>query len=262
LVPCQWVLLSLMAILYVASEAAELKPLAGLLTGLRKLKWPLDYAYEGILDGRRIMLAANGAGPKLAARAVETAIRAVSAADLSSSRLEAVVSTGYCGALDPALPRSQIVVATQVLDLATNQRFDCINVNSEVGTVSGLVLSQDRVVQEAAEKSRLYNEFGAVAVEMEAAGVAARAQRAGLAFCCIRVVSDRADESFMVDFNRMRTTDGRIARGKIIRHAVTRLHVVPSLFRLQRRSDDAARVLGDFLVSCRINSGANSLPVH
>ena len=31
-----------MAILYVASETSELEPFANMLTGLRKLKWPLD----------------------------------------------------------------------------------------------------------------------------------------------------------------------------------------------------------------------------
>ncbi|MBV9158194.1 MAG: hypothetical protein JO097_18155, partial [Acidobacteriaceae bacterium] len=74
-----------MAILYVASESSELRPFAALLTGLRKLNWPIDYAFEGIWEGRRIMLAANGAGPQLAAQAVEVAIRAVTAAELSSS---------------------------------------------------------------------------------------------------------------------------------------------------------------------------------
>ena len=55
-----------MAIIYIAAEAAELTPFATRLTGLRPLKWPLKYAQEGILDGRRILLASNGAGPKLA----------------------------------------------------------------------------------------------------------------------------------------------------------------------------------------------------
>ena len=82
-----------MALLFVAAEAAELKPFANLLTGLRKLKWPMAYAYEGILDGRRILLAANGAGPKLAAHVVEVAVRAAMVAELSSSRLEAVITT-------------------------------------------------------------------------------------------------------------------------------------------------------------------------
>src|SRR6476660_8022978 len=55
-----------MAILFVASEAFELKPLGQRLTGCRPLKWPLDYAEEGVWQGRRFLLAANGAGPKLA----------------------------------------------------------------------------------------------------------------------------------------------------------------------------------------------------
>ena len=94
-----------MAILFVAAEADELKPFAKRLTGLRKLNWPLRYAFEGILQGRRIMLAAQGAGPKLAAQAVEVAIRAVTAAELSASRLEAVVSVGYCGGSPARCPR-------------------------------------------------------------------------------------------------------------------------------------------------------------
>ena len=107
-----------MALLFVASEADELKPFAGSLTNLRKLKWPLDYAYEGILQGRRVMLAAHGAGPKLAAQAVEIAIRAVSAADLSSSALEAVFSVGYCGALQGNLRENDIVIPDTVFNVA------------------------------------------------------------------------------------------------------------------------------------------------
>ena len=45
-----------MAILFVASEAFELKPLAERLTGLRSLKWPLDYAEEGVWQGKRYLL--------------------------------------------------------------------------------------------------------------------------------------------------------------------------------------------------------------
>src|SRR5579875_625497 len=144
-----------MAILYVASEASELKPFAAMLMGLRKLNWPLDYAFEGILEGRRVMLAANGAGPKLAARAVEVAIRAVTGAELSSSRLEAVVSAGFCGALDPALRENQIVAATEVFDAATSDRFACAGVASDTPFASGALLTQDRIANTAEEKQRL-----------------------------------------------------------------------------------------------------------
>ncbi len=242
-----------MAILYVASEAAELKPLANTLAALRKLKWPIDYAYEGIWESRRLLLAANGAGPKLAAHAVEVAIRAMMVAELSSSKLEAVVSTGWCGALDPGLREGQIVAATQVIDLTTNEIFDCAKLATTESSVGGVLVSQDRIANDAAEKRRLASS-GAVAVDMESAGVARRAQKAGLPFYCIKVVSDRADESFPFDLNRMRTQEGRIARGKIVSQGLTHPNQLPALFRLKRRTEEAARALGEFLVSCRISS--------
>jgi adenosylhomocysteine nucleosidase len=239
-----------LSILLVASEAAELEPVAERLENLRKLNWPLDYAYEGITNGRRFILAANGAGPKLAIRATEIAIRAVTNADLSSSQLEAVISTGYCGGLDPALRYGEIVVADKVLDFASGDEFACAEFN--VAARRGIVLSQDRIANNLKEKHELFEKTGACAVEMEAAGVAARAKRAGLPFHCIKAISDVATESFAFDLNKMRTSEGRVARGKIIVHALMRPNLVPGLLRLKRRTEEAARALGEFLVSCRI----------
>jgi adenosylhomocysteine nucleosidase len=240
-----------MAILYVASEAMELEPFAALLTGLRKLKWPLDYAFEGLWEGRRVMLAANGAGPRLASRAVEIAIRAVTGAELSSSKLEAVVSTGFCGALDPQLRENQLVVPDKVFDLDSNTTFECGAIDAASPFVSGVLISRDRVANDTHEKQQL-REHSAIAVDMEAAGAAARTIRAGLPFYCIKVVCDRADESFPFDINSMRTPDGRIRRVKIGIHALTHPKVLRPLFHWKRRSGDAAKALGDFLVSCRI----------
>lgn len=246
-----------MAILYVASEASELQPFAEMLTGLRKLKWPIDYAYEGIWESRRMLLAANGAGPKLAAQAVEVAIRAGMVAELSSSKLEAVVSTGYCGAIDPSLRELQVVVATQVIDRVTSEVFECTSVTADGEFVSGPLLSQNEIAHDAAMKEKLRSS-GAIAVDMEAAGVAARAKRAGLPFACIKVVSDGALESLPIDFNQMRTSNGRLARGKIVMHALTHPNVIPALFRLKKRTEDAAKVLGEFIVSCRISTESKS----
>src|SRR5688572_10985810 len=68
------------------------------------LDWPLDYAaYYG--RGRWLGVA-NGAGPALSAEAVDVA--------LGKTVVKAVVSAGYCGALDPGLQVADIVVATEV----------------------------------------------------------------------------------------------------------------------------------------------------
>lgn len=243
-----------MAILYVSAEASELKPFANRLAGLRKLKWPIDYAYEGLLDGKRVLLAANGAGRRLASSAVEVALRAITAADLSASRLESIVSVGFCGALDPALKECAIVLGNGILDEASNESMACVlPANLPDGVVTGQLVSADRIVVTVAEKLRL-RATGAIAVDMEAAGLASRARRAGLPLYCIKVVSDRSDESFAFDLNQMRSSEGRIARGKIVFYALKHPSLLPHLFRLKGRAERAAEVLGEFLVSCRIQS--------
>lgn len=194
---------------------------------------------------------ANGAGPKLASQAVEVALRAVLVAELSSSKLEAIVSVGICGALDPALRVNQVVVADRVLAVDSQDSFDCQKPTGEGEAVTGLVLSLDRVAWTVAEKAALRTQ-GADAVEMEAAGVAAKARQADVPFFCIKVVSDQADEPLPFDMNQMRTREGRFARGRIGSYAVTHPNVLPGLLRLKRRADDAAQTLGEFLVRCRI----------
>jgi adenosylhomocysteine nucleosidase len=241
-----------MAILFVAAEAAELREFEKHLINARKLKWPLDYAYEGILDGRRILLAANGTGPKLVARAIEVASRAITAAELSSSKLEAIVSVGFCGALQPGLQPSQIIVGSEILDPRDGKRYPCAPIAVTCAHETGVVASQDRVAINREEKAKLFSS-GAIAVDMESSAVAEGANRAAVPFFCVKAVSDLAEESFRIDLNKMRTPEGRIARGKIVLYVLTHPWMLGELLRLRRRSQDAARALGEFLVSCRIN---------
>jgi hypothetical protein len=89
-------------------------------------------------------------------------------------------------------------------------------------------------------------------VEMEAAGVAARAQARGLPFYCIRVVTDLAGETMANDFNAALRADGHFDTMVILREALRRpLARLPELCRLRQRSVRAARVLGDFFANCR-----------
>lgn len=239
-----------MAILFVASEGFELKPLAEKLTGRRPLKWPVQYAEEGVWQGKRYLLAANGPGAKLAAACVEVALRATSPVDLSSSKLEAVVSVGLCGGLQPGSNINDIFIGTEVLDADSDDRFTCHGVAHDGTASHGAVISTDRIAVTAADKAKLA-ESGAGAVDMEAAGLAKRTVAANLPFACIKVVSDRVDEEFLIDFNGLRTTEGRFARGKIVIYALTHPSVIPSLLQLRRRSKEASGVLGAFLASCR-----------
>jgi adenosylhomocysteine nucleosidase len=106
------------------------------------------------------------------------------------------------------------------------------------------------VVATIEEKKRL-RASGAV-VEMEAAGVAARAAKHGLPFFCIRAVLDGAEEGFAVDYEALKNKDGRFSRPRILRAALARpWALLPELIRLERHGRVAARALGDFVADCR-----------
>ena len=188
-----------------------------------------------------MLLVANGAGARRAATALDAAAAVF--------QPDAVVSTGFCGALDPALALADVVVATSVV--SADRRFGSLPVSTASAHHSGVVCSIDRVAQTAEEKGRL-RAGGGIAVEMEAAGVAARAEARGLPFYCIRVVTDLAGDTMANDFNAALRADGHFDTMVILREALRRpLARLPELCRLRQRSVRAACVLGDFFADCR-----------
>ena len=201
----------------------------------------VDWARLTHLAGHELLLVANGAGSRRAAAAADAA------ADFFQP--DAVISTGFCGALDPQLALSDVVVATAVV--SADRTYEALPVSSTAAHHAGVVYSIDHVAQTAEEKRRL-RAGGAMVVEMEAAGVAARAQARGLPFYCIRVVTDLAGETMVNDFNAALRTDGHFDTMVILRGTLRRpLARLPELCRLWRRSVRAAHVLGAFFADCR-----------
>jgi adenosylhomocysteine nucleosidase len=229
-----------------------------------KLDWPVDFARRVWLNGKAVVLVANGPGPKLAGEAVEIA--------KGHEELSGLVSTGFCGALDPALKALDIFVANQILSQPNSKLPIAVHVGQAILPAAGIpagldhagskaggrqeclphkLLSLDRVVSTVAEKRELYATSGACAIEMEAAGVAEKAKEYDLPFYCIRVVTDTAAESFPLDFNRMRDASGRFSRTKIIAAALRRPRVFPKLIELNKRCKLASEALGDFIADTR-----------
>lgn len=222
-------------VLFVAAERREF---AGFPPGpKRRLQWPVRWAVE--YRGEWLMVS-NGAGSERARAAVQAAV--------DCGFRGAVVSTGFCGALEASLKPGDIVAASGIV--ARGRLWPARLPQTDRLYLSGPVLTSDRVVPTAAEKQALAG--CAVAVEMEAAGAAEPAADAGLPFYCIRSVTDCAGESFGLDFNRALRADGRFDTMQILtdaaRHPFAR---IPELIRLQRRCAFAARTLGGFIADCR-----------
>jgi adenosylhomocysteine nucleosidase len=271
---------------FVAAEAREFSGLLRKAERVIKLDWPVDFARRVWLNGKAVVLVANGPGPKLAGEAVEIA--------KGREELTGLVSTGFCGALDPALKELDIFVATEILpsqyhcalphhdsalphhdsalphhdsalphhDSALPHHDSALPSRDREGAIlhslacargsvrSGTLLSIDRVASTVSDKSEL-RKTGADAIEMEAAAVAEKARAYNLPFYCIRVVTDTATESFPLDFNRMRDTSGRFSRTKIVAAALRRPSVFPKLIELNKRCKLAAEALGDFIADTR-----------
>jgi len=228
---------------FVAAEAREFGGLLPFCRKVERLDWPLAWARVAEWNGRRIFLAANGAGPNRAGEAIEIARSKVGQEDM-----DAVVSTGFCGGLDPAMKIGDVFVATGI---EMEGGVEPVNIpESGIEHFKGILVSRDRVAQTAEEKSDL-RRSGASAVEMEAAGVFSRVREWELPFYCVRSVTDLADESFRIDLNAARLADGRFSTPRILAAAMRRpIAAGPELLELRRRCATAARSLGEFIADC------------
>lgn len=219
----------------VAAERREFDGILKRAGGASMLPWPsAKFAQQVKWNEDRWWLIANGPGAALVREALSKWVTD------GEQRVEGIISTGLCGALDPALNVGDIVVSGDA-PLESSAKF----VRGEVHTV-------DHVVVEASDKSRLRSRTGAVAVDMEAATVARTAAEWQIPYLCVRAVSDTADHTLPLDFNRYRTARGDFSRTRIALAAIARPFTVMSqLMEFDRDCRRAADALGDFLANSR-----------
>lgn len=226
----------------VAAEAMEFGGLLRRAGSVRRLEWPLRFAREAEIGGRRWILAAHGPGPRLAGQAVRVALERAGGGIL--------LSTGFCGAAREGLEPGGIFIASEVVDAATGVRYPALPVQAGAPFRRGTLWSQDRVAATREEKAQIAAR-GADAVEMEAAAVAAGAASRRIPFYCVRAVSDGATEDLPLDFNRFRDPEGRFSKWSITAAVLVHPSKLTSLLQFRRTCGRAAEQLGEFLVHCR-----------
>jgi adenosylhomocysteine nucleosidase len=229
-----------MKLLLVASDKMEFQGLLARCDQARAAALPVDWSRLARLGAHEVLLAANGVGARRAGAAVDAAPARFAA--------DAIVSLGFCGALAPELGVADIVVATAIA--AADRSFAAQLPAAAPPYRAGTVCSLDHVARTTEEKRGL-RAAGSIAVEMEAAGVAARAEAFGRPFYCIKAVTDLAGESMANDFNSA-LSDGHFDTIEILRFSLRHPSVrLPELFRLRKRCLRASKVLGDFVADCR-----------
>jgi adenosylhomocysteine nucleosidase len=217
--------------------AAERREFDGLLKrfrersgGVKRLDWPgVRFAAEATWNGDQWWLVANGPGPELVNRAL-----------VDRKDVNAIVSTGFCGGLDPALKVGEIVVSGEM------------KIASPHPAIHGNVFTSREVAVTRDAKLRLRAQTGAVAVDMEAEAVQSKAKEWGVPFGCVKVVSDTAHEDMPLDFNQYRSPSGDFLRTRIALAAMAHpFSVLPRLTELDRNCGRASDSLGDFFANCK-----------
>jgi adenosylhomocysteine nucleosidase len=177
-------------------------------------------------------------------RVLVTGMGAVNAARSARGAIEEfkpalVFSSGFAGALDPALKIGDVVFEAGA-PLAS--RLEAL------GARRAKFVCAERIAVTVREKSELRARTGADAVEMESAVIANVCAGFGVECVTLRAISDAAYEDLPLDFNALLNERHELSTGKLALTVLYAPHKIPALMRLGRNSNRAAQALANVLV--------------
>jgi len=201
--------------------------------------------------GHLILLAESGMGFDNAAMAAKALIHD-GAPDL-------LISTGFCGGIDPELLSGDVVVAKSIVIAKEGSYEEIPALFSPVcqafvtrqrsegnRTVEGTFVSTPEIMQKRSLAAVLPGHYTNPVVEMESAAVAIIAAENNIPLVAIRAVSDPAAEELKFSLNEFCDPEmRRINPYKVLATILKRPYIVPQLIRLSRGSSRAAGSLTD-----------------
>jgi adenosylhomocysteine nucleosidase len=173
---------------------------------------------------------------------------AVLARQLVDAGVNALLSFGIAGALDPKLRSGDLVIAKEVIS-DDAERYACdadwqealrsALAEAHLPCRRGTILGSTRLRREPGDKAALFSGTGCLAVDMESAAVGAIAAEAGLPFLAVRAVADRAQDALPALVEDAVLADGRAAVGRTLAALIRHPSQLPATLRLARQSSQA-----------------------
>lgn len=160
-----------------------------------------------------------------------------------------ILSIGLSGALCPALRVGDIVVGTSLSDRHGNR----LNIPFEMpedrqrGLYVGGLLMSDTLVRTVAEKRTLFDQTGALAVDLESLAVARVCRDTQTRFMAVRVISDDCSADLPAEILTILGGTGAIRWGATLGALWNRPQSMSELWKLREKSHLAAQKLADFL---------------
>jgi len=199
---------------------------------------------------RRDGLSVLGDGTLLAVSGMGAALATSAARSLADAGVGALMSFGLAGGLDPVLAAGSIVLPSEVI-CRDGTRFPtsaewrgqlALAIGKHHTVVTGTLLSSGAPIGAVAAKSAAFRDTGAVAVDMESAGVAQIAAACHLPFIAVRVIVDTAMDALpraVVAAGR----GGQVSIPRLIAGLAAAPRDFPAMIRLARRYRAATRSL-------------------
>lgn len=171
--------------------------------------------YSGKLEGKQVVIVMSGIGK------VNAAVCTQILADVF--KVEAVINTGVAGSLNKEIDIADIVLSSDAIQhdmdvtnwdykhgqiprmetstftadatLIETAKRVCEEVNKEIHTFVGRVVSGDQFICDKEKKNWLREYFNAECTEMEGAAIAHACYLNQIPFLIVRAISDKADDS-------------------------------------------------------------------
>ncbi|MFT4006240.1 MAG: 5'-methylthioadenosine/adenosylhomocysteine nucleosidase [Lacrimispora sp.] len=188
--------------------------------------------YKGTIKGKEAVVVRSGIGKVNAA--VCTQILA------DRYHVDAVINTGIAGSLKNEINIGDMVLSTDTVhhdmdatgfgypagQIPQMKEFSftadetlrnlaekcCREVNPEIGTFTGRIVSGDQFISDKVKKQWIGDTFGGYCTEMEGAAIAQASYLNNIPFLIIRAISDKADDSANMDYSEFEE--------KAVRHSV------------------------------------------
>jgi adenosylhomocysteine nucleosidase len=230
----------------VAIVAALEREVSGLTRSWHRVEQQYDGRRFVFFERDEVVVVCGGIGLDAARRAAEAVISLYHPALLHS--------VGFAGALDPKLRAGDLIVASVVIDARDGSRAFVSGTDSQNSLVTYMSVAG---VQ---QKKNLAHAFGAKAVDMEAAAVAAAAVAHGIPFAATKVISDESNFE-IPEMDRFIDPRGRFRTARFAVFVALRPWLWTRVATLAGNSSKAARVLGEHLKGSVQDLSQTSAPV-
>jgi adenosylhomocysteine nucleosidase len=181
---------------------------------------------SGKICGKPVLLGITGVGIKKARKGTRFIIK--------KFKPTLIISVGFGGALSPSLKVGDIVIGEWVLNLKKNEKRNLFSdvQHLKYGFKKGGILTENRFIYDPREKKKLFENSGALAVDMETWGVSEVALQNGVNVLSVRSISDEYTET-LPDMGFIFNSSGVLDKKKALTYFVSNPSLILSFLRFR-----------------------------